>query len=88
MQNTAMAMNATPPMTPPIIAPRFGPSLAPPAFAEVEPDASVLTQLADAHVVQPSPNVCEQTSSDLQFGHDGAAGGHCRQRLKREDAGV
>jgi hypothetical protein len=70
---------------PPTIPPTFGPSpLEEPGLSVVvAPDTAFLTQLAEAQVLQ-SPMAVTQSSSDLQFGHTGAPGGHCTQRLKRE----
>jgi hypothetical protein len=85
-QNTTMAMNATPPITPPTMAPMLGP-LSFELVLDSEPDVAALTQVAFEQVLQPSPNCCEHTSSDLQDGHVGAVSGHVVQRLKRELAG-
>lgn len=55
MQNTTMAINATPPITPPTIAPMLGPD----DFEEEltrEPDVAADTHAADGQVSQ-SPNV-------------------------------
>ena len=77
MQNTTMAIKATPPITPPTMAPIFGPD----DFVLVltsDPEPIAGTQAALGQVSQ-SPRVCRQTSSDLQEGHVGASLGQGMQ---------
>ena len=82
-----MVMKATPPMTPPTMAPIFGPPPPETVVVGVDPELAVLTHVADGQEVQ-SPSVWLHTSSGLQTGQLGAMGGHCKQRLKSERAGV
>lgn len=74
MQNTTIEMKATPPITPPTIAPMFGPEDRDGVLTK-DPDVAASTQEAAGHVSQ-SPSFCAQISSDLQVGHAGASFGH------------
>ena len=68
-QTTAM-----PPMTPPAIAPAFGPELPLPDEAPDEGWAPIFVHCATAQVLQLSP-ISEQTSSEAQDGHGGGVAG-------------
>ena len=71
-----------PAITPPTMAPTFGPLLDDVVLVLVMPDLNFGTQEADAQEVHDA-TVWLQTSSDLHTGHDGGSVGQTTQRLRR-----
>lgn len=82
MTNVMMAMKATPPTTPPAMAPTLVLLLDEDEFVWGMPACELGTHIASVHVVHPSPGFWIQVWSLGQEGHVGCSSGHATHRLK------